>query len=52
MYSELSISECINLAIEFVGKGLPIPHDLKSIIGSELIHEIENPLNIKDEELS
>lgn len=42
-YAELSTEELIILAVEFVGRGVPIPHDIQAKLGEDIILEIENP---------
>jgi len=42
-YAELSDEEKIILAAECVGRGVPIPHEIKAMLGHELILIIENP---------
>jgi hypothetical protein len=47
-YSDLTVSEQILLSVEFLGRGLDIPLDLKTCLGSELLEEISNPENFND----
>lgn len=42
-YSELSEEELILLSAEFIGRGQKIPRQIKSILGPDLIEDIENP---------
>jgi len=42
-YTQLSDEERILLAAECVGRGVPIPHEIKAMLGQELIQIIENP---------
>lgn len=42
-YHELPVEDQILLAIEFVGRGHPIPEQLRVSLGADLIREIENP---------
>lgn len=42
-YAELSDEERILLAAECVGRGVPIPHEIKALLGHELILIISNP---------
>jgi len=42
-YTDLSDEEIILHAAECVGRGVPIPHQIKKILGDELIKIIENP---------
>jgi hypothetical protein len=47
-YSDLAVEEQILLAAEFVGRGLPVPSEIKSNLGSDLIRDIENPETTND----
>jgi len=42
-YAELSDEEQITLAAECVGRGVPIPHEIKAVLGHVIIDLIENP---------
>jgi hypothetical protein len=42
-YTDLSDEEKILHAAECVGRGVPIPQQIKEILGDELIAIIENP---------
>lgn len=42
-YHALPVEDQILLAIEFVGRGHPIPEQLRLTLGVDLIREIENP---------
>lgn len=44
MYKELSTEDQLLLAIEFHLDGLPIPNDLCTLLGKDLIHDITNPI--------
>ncbi len=42
-YAELSDEEKIILSAECVGRGVPIPREIKTALGPDLISIIENP---------
>ena len=42
-YTELSDEDQIILAAECVGRGVPIPREIKEALGADLISVIENP---------
>ena len=42
-YTELSDEEKILHAAECVGRGVPIPRQIKALLGEELVQIIENP---------
>ena len=42
-YADLTDEELILHAAECVGRGVPIPHQIKTILGQELVVIIENP---------
>ena len=42
-YAELSDEDQIILAAECVGRGVPIPHEVKAALGADIIDLIENP---------
>ncbi len=42
-YAELSDEERIILSAECVGRGVPIPREIKDALGPDLISIIENP---------
>lgn len=42
-YADLDSEDLIVLAAEFVGRGVPIPHEIEAKLGHSLISEIQNP---------
>ncbi len=42
-YTDMSDEEIILHAAECVGRGVPIPHQIKTELGNELVKIIENP---------
>lgn len=42
-YADLTTTELILLAVEFVGRGVPIPAQIQEAIGSDLVKEITSP---------
>lgn len=47
-YAELSVEELIILSMEFIGRGLSIPDEIKAILEPDLIRDIENPETTND----
>ena len=44
-YSDMAVEDQILLAAEFVGRGLTVPHEIRTNLGDELMRDIENPEN-------
>lgn len=42
-YSDLLPEEVILLAVEFVGRGLEVPQEIREYLGPGLMREIEHP---------
>lgn len=42
-YAELPTEDLIILAVEFVGRDVPIPHEIAAKLGHDLVSEIQNP---------
>jgi len=42
-FSDMAVTDLIILTAEFVGRGLSIPDEVRSILGPDLMHELENP---------
>lgn len=47
-YSDLAVEDQILLAAEFVGRGVPVPSEIRENLGSNLMRDIENPETLHD----